>query len=239
MATLNEQGNIIARCAGCEGSVSTFEWRLDKEQYGGVIRRERDYRGGTVAAHYRLFRCAGCGRGALGVVLSRAGHNYPEALVRLVDFLPEALERMRLPSSVPEGIKREFREAEKCLEAGCLRAASGLFRSTLEKALRASGYRVSAKTSLQGMIDLANQDGAITKARRDRAHKDIRVLGNDVLHDDWREIEEEEVTLAHHYTQRLLEDLYDDRATVIHVLQAAGRVPDELAQSAGGNAATD
>ena len=35
---------------------------------------------------------------------------------------------------------------------------------------------------------MAAGDGAISQPRKKRAHEDIRVLGNDVLHDDWNEI---------------------------------------------------
>jgi hypothetical protein len=70
------------------------------------------------------------------------------------------------------------------------------------------------KGSLEGKIDEAASDGVITEARRKRAHDDIRVLGNDVLHDEWREVKEEEVSGAHQYIQRILEDFYDDRASV-------------------------
>jgi hypothetical protein len=34
------------------------------------------------------------------------------------------------------------------------------------------------------------------------------------LHDDWREVLQTEFEEAHKYTQRILEDLYDERSTV-------------------------
>ena len=40
-------------------------------------------------------------------------------------------------------------------------------------------------------------DGVITEARRKRAHEDIRSLGNDVLHEDWREVTDDEVEGSH------------------------------------------
>jgi hypothetical protein len=76
------------------------------------------------------------------------------------------------------------------------------FRSALEKALKANGYM---KGSLAARIDEAAGDGVITEARRKRAHEDVRVLGNDVLHDEWRSVTDDEVTAAH-YVQRILED---------------------------------
>lgn len=124
----------------------------------------------------------------------------------------------------------EFREAELCAAFGALRAASALFRSSLEKALRANGY---VKGTLAARIDEAGGDGVITEARRKRAHDDIRVLGNDVLHEEWRAVTYEEVEAAHHYVQRILEDLYDDRESVEAVLTAKGRIKAVVAGGAG------
>jgi hypothetical protein len=72
-------------------------------------------------------------------------------------------------------------------------------------------------------IDAAAWDKVITETRQKRAHENIRVLGNDILHDEWREVTEDEFTDAHKYTQRLLEDFYDDRPTVETRLRAQGR----------------
>ena len=74
---------------------------------------------------------------------------------------------------------------------------------------------------------MAAGDGVITAARKRRAHEEIRVLGNDVLHDEWHEIAVEDVQAARHYAQRVLEDFYDDRGSVLKLLREAGRVPDE------------
>jgi hypothetical protein len=94
-------------------------------------------------------------------------------------------------------------------------------RSALEKALKVNGY---TKGSLQTKIDDAAADGVITAARKQRAHDDIRVLGNEVVHDEWRPVSAEEVKSALHYTQRVLEDFYDDRTAVEQVLKAKGRL---------------
>ena len=133
-----------------------------------------------------------------------------------------------LPRAVPADIQAEFREAESCTAHKLNRAASALFRSVLEKTLKANGYTRAndpALRDLQKRIDAAAADGVITDARRRRAHDDIRALGNDMLHDDWREVLDEEVESAHQYTQRILEDLYDDRPTVEAILVAKSRLP--------------
>jgi hypothetical protein len=97
-----------------------------------------------------------------------------------------------------------------------------LLRSTLEKALKDSGYK---KGMLAPRIDEAAADGVITTARAKRIHGDVRDLGNDVLHDEWREVTEDEVDLSHRYVQRVLEDLYDDRTSVEVILREKGRLP--------------
>jgi hypothetical protein len=178
---------------------------------------------------YLMLRCAGCGRGGLAVVEMQPLHShaeYPREVQRLASFHPEAGERPQLPAEVPVGIQSEFREAERCLEAGCLRAAAGLFRSALDKTMRANGYKEVAK-DLYKQIEAAAADGVITEPRKRRAHEDIRVLGNDVLHEEWQPIPEDAVEAAHHYAQRVLEDFYDDRPTALALLRSKGRVPDE------------
>src|SRR5262249_49936497 len=140
----------------------------------------------------------------------------------LESFHPRALPSAPLPTAVPEGVVKEYREAELCASVEAWRASRALLRSTLEKALKANGY---VDGSLQKKIDTAAEDGVITSARRQKAHEDIRVLGNEVVHEDWRPVEEEEVTAALHYAQRILEDLYDDRAAVEAVLKSKGRLP--------------
>jgi hypothetical protein len=227
MATINGQGNVIARCPNCDGALATFEWKSSTHAYG-ALEKDTAHQGWSHATvSYRLFRCGGCGRGSLGVVVFGGTHAYPGTFRELVRFTPETIESLKLPKNVPEGIRHEFREAEQCLASACNRAAAGMFRSVLDKTLRASGYKLKNGTSLEQQIDMAAKDGVITEARRKKAHEDIRVLGNDVLHDEWHEIKLEDVELAQHYAQRILEDLYDDRGSVLILLKNAGRAPDE------------
>ncbi|MCA7892062.1 DUF4145 domain-containing protein [Burkholderia cepacia] len=150
--------------------------------------------------------------------------------MELLDFYPEANEAQQpLPKDVPEGIVREFREGESCANAGCYRAAAAMFRSVLDKALRASGYKIKKGTPLDQQIDLAAADGVITAARKKRAHEEIRTLGNYVLHEPWRVVSLNEVNTAREYAARLLHDLYDDRETVLAVLKEKGRIAEEAA----------
>lgn len=228
MARINALGNIIARCPGCNGSTSTYEWKTVSKAHGHIglagLFEMKDGRG--AAAEHRLYRCAGCGRGGLALIYCRDA-SFPSGRFELHDFHQEVGEVLALPPDTPAGIEAEFREAERCLSNACYRAAAGMFRSVLDKTLRANGYKLKLGTSLQQQIDMAADDGIITAARQRRAHDEIRVLGNDVLHEEWKAIPPEDVEAAHHYIQRILEDFYDDRPSTLAVLRAKGRVPDE------------
>jgi hypothetical protein len=233
MAVINKQGNVIARCVGCDGGKSTFEYSVQGRELGHLTKVfHRDYRRSydeDARVRFQLFRCAGCGGGALGVIKMMSVHNsYPDDIWELLHFHPEAKERLPLPDLAPDGVKREFREAEVCAENECYRAAAAMLRSVLDKTLRANGYNTRENKNLKQQIDAAAADGVITKARQKRAHEEVRVLGNDVLHDDWHEITQEDVDVSRQYLQRLLEDFYDDRPSVLALLKSANRMPDEL-----------
>lgn len=207
-------GNVRAVCPGCEGALSMFEYQGGaRGEYGAVV---QDVEGEK--KFYILMRCGGCGRGGLATIYNPLGTQIDGLLV---EFYPVAIDRAALPATVPAGLSGDFREAEICASVGAWRGASALLRSVLEKTLIANGY---AKGSLSARIDDAAADGVITAARQKRAHEDIRVLGNDVLHDEWREVTGDEYDAAHLYTQRILEDLYDLRSEVEQVLIKAGRL---------------
>jgi hypothetical protein len=177
-----------------------------------------DYRGKHyLNIVYKLLRCAGCGRAGMAEIHTE-GSYLQGTLER---FFPRTIDKLVLPSGTPEGIGREFAEAELCASVEAWRAASAILRSTLEKTLKANGY---SKGNLATRIDEAAKDGVITAARSKRIHEDIRVLGNDILHEEWREVTEDEYDQAHRYTQRILEDLYDDRVSVVAILGDKGRL---------------
>lgn len=228
--TLTLEGHIKANCPNC-GALTTFEYRDGSEKFGAVQQSNGHYYGSTrYYSHYvyLLVRCAGCGRG--GVAEISCNGLGSESSGKIKDFYPISTTNLIIPVDTPIGIQAEYREAEKCISFGAWRAASALFRSTLEKTLIENGYTDAALTAagkrknLKQRIELAGDDGAITSSRRQRAQDDIRVLGNDVLHEEWREVTEEEVLLSHKYVQRILEDFYDDRPTVERLLVSKGRI---------------
>ena len=205
-------GNVRAICPGCGGALSTFHFQDNARNYGSVVQS------GASRKLFVLMSCGGCGRGGLATVADWSGQYLTG---RLIEFYPAAIEQALLPAGVPDGVTAEFREAELCASVGAWRGASTLLRSALEKTLVENGY---AKGSLKDRIDEAARDGVITAARQKRAHDDVRVLGNDVLHDEWRVVAEDEYAAAHLYAQRILEDFYDSRSEVEQILKQAGRL---------------
>ena len=227
MAKLNNKGNIIARCPDCNGRESTFEFREMGHPFGVIMESFQYFSGGSSSTkykHYRLFRCAGCGRGAVAKIISHRPENeYPSSQDEIEWFVLESSEKIKLPENTPKEIASEFREAENCLEAKCYRASAAMFRSTLEKVFELNGYKISTLKNLKERIDAAASDDVITSSRQKRTHDEIRVLGNDVLHEPWKEFKEEDVKLSHQYTQRIIEDFYDERASVEIILTNAKR----------------
>lgn len=211
--------SVSAHCPTCKVLTS-----FDQKQIV-IVNRPYTYKGARyLRVLHILSQCARCERGALAVVPD----NGSRQTAVLEAFFPVSPTASPLPSAVPADIQDEFREAELCAAFKANRAATALFRSVLEKVLKANGYTKGNDPSLRDLqkrIDAAAADGVITDARRKRAHEDIRSLGNDVLHEDWREITEDELNASHRYTQRILEDLYDDRATVEAILRAKNRLP--------------
>jgi hypothetical protein len=215
--------NVIANCPTCK-AVTTYEASssLELREFGTVRRaiphRFRDRQ--SAGFIYSLLRCAGCGSGGLAEIhMFPDGNAVPDGLER---FFPNTIEKHPVPKGVPEEIKNEFEEAELCASVAAWRSASAMLRSVLEKTLKLNGYD---KGSLKDKIDEAVKDGILTEARSRRAHENIRVLGNDILHDAWRAVTTAEFDDAHMYAQRILEDFYDDRPTVEGLLTSKGRLP--------------
>jgi hypothetical protein len=228
MAKLNEHGNIIAKCPGCEGATSVYVWAEGSSplsfplQFRPVSRPK-----GVLQTCFRLYKCSGCGRGALARLAYGFTARDLASAWSLEEFHYESAARVTLPASVPEGIRTEFREAEDAMTANCNRAAAALFRSVVDKAMLASGLRKHDKESLAVQINRAADAGVIHDARRLNAHRAVRALGNDVLHAEWRKVEDEEVQDAQHYVSRVLDDLYDERGAVRKRLLKNGHTPEE------------
>jgi hypothetical protein len=226
-----EVNSVLALCPDCDAITSWDTQGFSATQMGTtLINRTHPY-GGQLYSRilWQAFRCAVCSRGGIGKIHDNG--NSQTAV--LESFIPSAIEKANLPAVVPADIQAEFREAELDASNGAYRSASAMLRSVLEKTLTKNGYdevnvttpsgTVRRSNRLIDRIDAAASDQVITEARQQRAHQNIRVLGNDVLHEDWREVQPQEYEDAHKYAQRILEDFYDDRPTVEARLTARGR----------------
>ena len=238
---------VLSRCPDCAADTS-----FDSQGHGNstmgtsIIGGPHMYAGVPYTrVLWKALRCSVCNRGGIAKFHDRG----TEQTAVLEDFFPRAIEQATLPIAVPEDIAKEFREAELDASNGAFRSASAMLRSVLEKTLKKNGYQVVEVRDGDGnvaldkngnprnsnrlidRIDAAAWDKVITETRQKRAHENIRVLGNDILHDDWREVAADEFSDAHKYAQRILEDFYDDRSTVEARLAAQKRpyVPDVLA----------
>jgi len=220
--TFFEANSIRADCPDC-GVPTSYEGRNPSgaSEFGSiVVSQDHQYNGALFSRTlYKLFRCAACSRPGVAKLHFNSNLGLDG---KLEWFWPTSVVAVKLPSGVPDGILKEFREAELCLSGGAWRGASALFRSALEKLLKANGY--TKERDLYQRIEAAAKDGVITAARRQRAHDLVRTLGNDVLHDDWREVTPEEAESAQHYVGRIIEDFYDDRPSVEKSLIAVGRL---------------
>jgi uncharacterized protein DUF4145 len=221
---------VLARCPDCDADTSFDCQGHSNTRLGATIIDQRhDYNGaGYSRILWQALRCSVCNRGAIAKFHDQGNGNSAV----LEEFIPRAVEKAPLPAAVPADIVLEYREAERDAAYGSFRSGSAMLRSVLEKTLKKNGYEVVEVLDDQGnpeldkqgkpkksnklidRIDAAASDNVITETRQKRAHDNIRVLGNDILHDDWREVLEDEFTDAHKYTQRILEDFYDDRPTV-------------------------
>ena len=227
-----EQHNVLARCPDCD-AITNFEPNSGPQHgLGSIVINERHMYDGRWFPRFiwRFYRCAQCNRGALDKVHDNGGQD--RHLDQISDFLPQAIDRAKLPDKVPADIVSEFRESELDAAHGAYRSGSAMLRSVLEKTLKKNGYdeveipvagAMKKTRQLFHRIEAAANDAVITQARKTRAQENIGVLGNDILHDDWREVKQDEYEEAHHYAQRILEDLYDDRTTVETILKAKGR----------------
>ncbi len=216
--------NISNVCASC-GVTATFDAYDVGREFGCIVVNNPHACGipGCVRIIYRLLRCSGCHSGAVAEIHDTAGRK----VIR--SFHPSAIARLPIPKDTPDGIASEFREAELCASVDAFRAAAALFRSTLEKVLDENGY---TRGTLKQKIDEAAGEHTISVPRQSRAHNKIRDLGNDILHEPWREVSGDEVEEAHQYTQRLIEDFYDDRPAVLQQLYSLQRLSPSVAVEA-------
>ncbi len=224
MSITYQNGNVIAQCPSCNGSLTTFERVVHGKPLGDVVvDKIHQFEGISFPRIiWTLMRCASCGYGGMAEI-----HASDDPKTgKLGAFYPNVVKTNKLSTSIPEDIKKEYREAEKCYSFKAYRAASALVRSVLEKTLKVNGYN-SKSNGLERKIELAGEEGIISAALSKKAHDKIKILGDDVLHEDWREVAPGEAEESLNYALRILEAFYDDRETVFSILKSKKRINDE------------
>lgn len=213
-----ENGLIKCICPDCN-AITNFDYKSSSGDYGSfAIKKQHQFNNKDFSRIiYQLFSCAGCRRG--GVAKIHCNELVREGEVE--DFYPVGLDKTDVPVNTPKEILAELQEAELCVLIKAWRAGSAMLRSVLEKVLTNNGY---SKGGLKAKINAANKDGIITDSRARKAHNEVRVLGNDILHDEWKVVTEDDFSASYHYCQRIIEDFYDDRNTVENILKAKGRI---------------
>lgn len=207
---------VIARCHRCSGAVTAFNPVTTGSS--SVFTQTEEWSNGDVMVTYMFVRCSACGTGAVATLVNDFLERGP---LRLHDFHPHSPDFEALPQDAPMAVVAEVREAEWAASVGAFRAATALLRSALEKVLKSNGYVAGV---LATKIDDAAADGIITASRKRQVHEDVRHLGNDVVHDEWRQVTLDEYELARKYVTWILEDFYADRPTVVSELKTAGRL---------------
>jgi len=213
-----ENGIITCICPDCN-AVTNFLHNDSSSEFGSfTIGKPHLYNSTTYnRTIYFLYKCSGCERGGIAKVHC---NNIPFE-GELEEFYPIGFEKIKIPDNIPSEIVAELNEAGLCAAVKAWRAGSALVRSALEKVFISNGY---SERDLFNKIEAAKKDGVITDSRAKKAHDDIRVLGNDVLHDKWRAVDPDEFYLSYHYCQRVIEDFYDDRSTVESILKSKNRI---------------
>lgn len=117
---------------------------------------------------------------------------------------PEA-ESLEAPTNVPEKVGRSYIEAADARRRRSWNAACGMYRRTMELALKAFAPDVEA-WKLEKRIDKLANEHRITKDIQQWAHE-LRLDGNEALHGD-EDATEEMTEQMHHLTHFLLVYLY-------------------------------
>ncbi len=128
---LGNNYTISAYCPSCK-AITSFDQKQSSAVAGPHTYNGKNYH----RVLYFFSQCARCGRGGLSTIPD----NGSAQTAVLEAFYPITPDEAPLPKDVPNDIKSEFREAERCAAFGANRAASALFRSVLEKTLKANGY---------------------------------------------------------------------------------------------------
>lgn len=193
---------LVTTCPHCRAHNMTFS--VVAEYFRSTTKTDRIVFG----------RCSGCS-GPIAVQMKHRslGHwdtkNIHEDLFRHADLAtvavwPEA-HKNSAPNAVPEKVGRNFLEAADARSRGSWNAACGMYRRTMEIALKEFAPDVEA-WKLEKRIDKLATEHRITPDIQKWAHE-LRLDGNEALHGDG-DADQEMTDQMHHLTHFLLVYLY-------------------------------
>lgn len=215
MPAILKDNSVIGMCHNCQDR-TTFEFTYKGNPLNHTeVEIDNPFESANGLNIYQFCRCAVCGAGGLVIYQGRVGNPY-----KLKEFYPMDYEAYHIPKETPQGINSEFREAEKCSGIGAYRAGAAMLRSVLEKTLKDHGY--TSRYLSENLKD-AGKDKIITVPLTKRAEEVVKVLGDDVLHHEWREVTEEEFRSSHTYVQKILDAFYEYPEEVKKELEEKGR----------------
>lgn len=217
MAANLKPKSVVGMCHNCqERTTFEFTYQGNELSHMEVDHEDPFVYSGFKRVIYQFCRCAVCGAGGL-VIFEETNGRQGE----LLEFYPIDYSILPIPQYVPKGIVSEFREAEKCAGIGAYRAGAAMLRSVLEKTLKDHNY---TKWTLTDNLKDAGIDEIIPTPLKQRASQIVKVLGDDVMHKEWREVTKDEFESAQNYIQRILEAFYDYPEEVKKVLKQKGRI---------------
>ncbi len=121
----------------------------------------------------------------------------------LIDIQPK-IEKHEAPDHVPEGISRDFNEAQDSLRRRNWTSAGMMFRKVLQRATTAiAGPEMTLSHNLLARIDMLAERHLMTPAMREWAHV-IRLDGNEAAHKEDRVFTEQQATQMRDFTELLL-----------------------------------
>lgn len=131
--------------------------------------------------------------------LTRASYLYPEPGYLILETSPPANDPR--PEFVPDNVASFFEQGSENLKAGRWDAAGAMFRKTLDVATKTVSPSLRNLTLFKRIESLVDT-GLLTPAMGDWSHE-IRIDGNDAVHDDQPECEND-ARAAHQFTEAFL-----------------------------------
>lgn len=144
---------VRAKCSHCDGASSVFQFQTNAQVQVSESRTIGD--NAYAYLSYMLFRCPGCGHGAMAVL--RHGGDPADQIpgrTHLESFHPFAGDADSLPAKTPEDIQTELHEAQPGPPAEAHRATSAGTRSRLERTLTEDGLRQRTELILVALLVL-------------------------------------------------------------------------------------